>query len=216
MDITASEKGGVYGWSLKFRKISFHSVRTHDTAKYLATKIYQSFPRCKAEHLVNYFVDGDTFEIVLNLLNELLSYNDLNLIKRLEKIINVDVVELTYNRIYEIIKDLSRVFILAFGDEEKNKVLIHENCCISIQEITNYTEYYVSFEPVIQALLYLGYYPYRYSKSSRPKEELSLELTYYPKYSYNPAYSGLTIVNILKLNPDENTNTSILASTSIV
>ena len=35
MDITASEKGGVYGWSLKFRKISFHSVRTHKFATFL-------------------------------------------------------------------------------------------------------------------------------------------------------------------------------------
>ena len=114
------------------------------SVNYLATKIYQSFPRCNAEHLVNYFVDGNTFEIVLNLLNELLSYNNPNLIKRLEKIINVDARELTYNRIYEIVKDLSRVFILAFRDKEKNKsknnkVLIHENCRIAIQkEITEY------------------------------------------------------------------------------
>ena len=32
MDIIASEKGGLYGWSLKFRKISVHSVRTHNTS----------------------------------------------------------------------------------------------------------------------------------------------------------------------------------------
>ena len=78
--------------------------------KYLATKIYQSFPRCKTENLFNfqYFFDGTTFETVLNFLKELLPFHTPELSKRLEKIIHIDARELTSDIIHKIVKNLSQ------------------------------------------------------------------------------------------------------------
>ena len=77
---------------------------------FLATKIYRSFPRCETENLFNfqYFLDGTTFETVLNFLKELLPYRTPELNKRLEKIIHIDARKLTSDIIHEIVKDLSQ------------------------------------------------------------------------------------------------------------
>ena len=106
------------------------------------------------------------------------------------------------------------ISILAFGVEKKTP-FFHENCHIAIQEKSpndrGKNGKHESFSTVMSALMDLGYHPYIHSESFLPKEGLYLDWNYYPSI-YPSIGPGLHVVNLLKLNPDE--NTFILSSAS--